>query len=134
MPIVYKRDAEYSNMVISTVKEPFNPTTDPQAGLAQLTQFLSEIEGKVYIVSDMREFDASFSDIVMGMAAASYRKDSPVRNDRVVIAQVAVGQIFEMMEDWFKQEQYGKLDLPLFKTIEEARQYLANKMEQPQEA
>lgn len=128
MPIVYKRDEEYSNMLISTVEEPFDPSADAQAALAQLSYYLGEIEGKVYIVSDMTQMHPSFSDIMMGMATAAYRKDSPVRNDRVVIAQVALGELFELMATWFKQEQYGALDIPLFKTIEEARQFLVKKM------
>jgi hypothetical protein len=135
MPILYKRDSEHPNLLISTVEEPFDPAVDTKSALETLAYYLGEIEGRVFIVSDMRQLHPSFSDIMMGMAGASYRPDSPVRNDRVVIAQVAVGQLLEMMADWFKQEQYGKLEMPLFKTVEDAKAFLVAKMESaPQEA
>jgi hypothetical protein len=130
MPIVYTRDTEHTSLLISTVEEPFNPALDTKGALESLAYYMGEIDGKVYVVSDMRQLSPSFSEIIVGMAEASYRQDSPVRNDRVVIAQVATGQIFELMADWFKQEQYGKLDMPLFKTVEEAKEFLVAKMEQ----
>ena len=128
MPIRVEFDNEYDNLMVSRIEDPFDPDNDTKYGLLELNKFLAKTEGKVYVISDMRELHPSFSDIMLGMAEASYKKDSPVRNDRVVIAQVADGELFKLMADWFKQEQYGALDLPLFKTVEEARQFLIDRM------
>ena len=120
MPIVYETVPNEPNIYFSRATNPFDPTVDSQGALEALTKLPETVEGKLYIISDVREIDPGFSDVVIGMAEAAANPNSPMRNERVVIVTLAKGVILKMMVDWMKQAQYGNIELQLFETEEEA--------------
>lgn len=119
MPIVNKQLSANPNILISTIVNPLDLNTDPLKSLGEIQEILNKTEGVLHIIADCREVHPSFSDVVTGMASTS-REGSPLRNDRLRTVIVAQGEIFTNMAEWYKQNQYGKLDMPLFKTVDEA--------------
>lgn len=120
MPIIYESVPNEPKIYFSRAINPFDPTVDSQSALEQLTKLLESTTDKLYIISDVRELNASFSDVVIGMAEAAANPDSPLRNDRVVIVTLATGALQKMVVDWLKQSQYGAIQQLLFETEEEA--------------
>lgn len=124
MPIQYSRVGGRNNVILSKVVTPFDPDVDVRNALGELQGHLNDIQGQVYIISDMSALHPSFSDVVVGMAAAAYQKDSPLHDPRIKIVQVAKGEIFQDMVEWFKQEQYGQIETSLFESYDEALRYI----------
>lgn len=124
MPIVYEAVPNEPNIYFSRATNPFDPAKDSQGALAQLSKLLETVEGKIYIISDVRQLDAGFSDIVIGMAEAAANPNSPVRNERVVIVTLATGELQKLVIEWLKQSQYGSIQQMLFDTEEAAIAHL----------
>jgi hypothetical protein len=124
MPIVYEVVPNESNIYFSRAKNPFNPAEDSHDALTQLSNILSTTEGKLYIISDVREIDPSFSEVVIGMAEAAADPNSPVRNERVEIVTLATGALLKLVVEWMKQSQYGSIQQSLFETEEDALEHV----------
>lgn len=127
MPIINKRLPGETNIILSKLVEPFNVRKDTEASMLELQQFLAETSGKLYVIVDCTEFSPDFRDIVIGMAQTS-RRDSPVRNSRMETLVVASNKLLEAMVNWFRQQQYGNLDMPLYKSIDDAVAHIKSKM------
>lgn len=128
MPIHYEVDPTYHNLLISTVYPPFDPLIDTQAALKSVTFHLRNIKGNIYILSDLRLLDVSFAELIIGMATAAFKEQSPLRSDRVNIAQVAQRGLYKMIAEWFKDDLYGALEIPTFKTYDAAKAHLVQKI------
>ena len=128
MPIHYEVDPTYHNLLISTVYPPFDPLLDTQAALKSVTFHLHNIKGKIYILSDLRLLDVSFAEIIIGMATVAFKEQSPLRSDRIAIAQVAERELYRMITEWFKDDLYGALEIPTFKTYDTAKAHLLQKI------
>jgi hypothetical protein len=127
MPITNEQLADSPNIVISRIEDPFDVHKDTPASLAQLQGMLNQIDGKLYVIADCRKLSPSFSEVVVGLAETS-RPGSPMRNERIETIVVAEGQIFASMVDWYKQQQYGSINMSLYKTVDEAIKHARNHM------
>jgi hypothetical protein len=119
MPIVNELVPNHPNILISKIVHPLDITKDPVASLKQIDELLAKTPGKLYIISDCTNVDPNFSDVVTGLAETS-RPNSPLRNPRTETYVVAVGAIFANMVEWYKQQQYGSVQMRLYKTVDEA--------------
>lgn len=128
MPIVYTADPIYPNLLISTTYDPFDPENDTNYGLAQMNKFLAENPDNLYVVSDLTKANLNFTDIMLGVEYGGHPEDSPLRNERVMVATVAQGEIYRLMTEWFRQKLYGAIHIPIFDTFEAGREYLIAKM------
>jgi len=126
MPIQNVQSPNNPNIIMSKATDPIDLTKDPQKSLGELQSMLASTSGTVYLIVDCLGVNPGFSDMVIGMAASSSDPNSPLRNERLKTVIVAQGKIFENMVQWYKQNNYGKLEMPLFKTVDEALAYVNN--------
>lgn len=118
MPIVNQRLEP--NLVVSTLTEPIDVEIDVRQSLGQLQGFIADAPGsKLSIVVDCHAISPKFSDIVIGMGESA-RPDSPLRSAGFEFFLVASGGLLQMMVDWFKQPQYGGVELKIYETVDEA--------------
>lgn len=124
MPISNKQMPDDPNILVSTVTDPIDLSTDPQKSLGELQSMLASTKGTVHLIVDCLGVHPSFSDMVIGMATSSSDPKSPLRSERLKTIIVAEGKIFQSMVTWHKQSNYGELDMPLFKTVDEALKFV----------
>lgn len=128
MPIQYTVDPDHPNLLISTVVLPFDPLIDSQAALKELDSYLTTLTGKIAILSDIRQLDVTFVDMIIGIASIAFKEESPFRNERFIIAQVAHNEVYEKITDWLKDDLYGSINLPTFKSYAAAKAYLIQQL------
>jgi len=124
MPIENKQMPDNPNIIVSTATDPIDLSSDPQKSLGELQAMLASTKGTAHLIVDCLGVHPGFSDIVIGMATSSADPNSPLRSERLKTVIVAEGKIFESMVVWFKQGNYGQLDMPLFKTVDEAIKFV----------
>ncbi len=102
------------HMDVDTVKSAF----------VQSAAIAAEIEGTVYRISDVRQGEGNFADVVniikaIGASALGSSADPKIKG-------VFVGghQLARMYADFLKQEQFGSTAIPFFQTLEEALEYI----------
>lgn len=115
-----------SNVLLSTQKPPFSPqdVATLQAEIAKS----SPQHDHFYVISDLREVNLTFSEIVEGMAQSNDGSTGYRAGDSGV--EVIVLTDFEtnkMLVEFYKQEQYGSMEMPLFSTLDDAKSYIAAK-------
>lgn len=117
MPIVNQHIEP--NIAISTLTEPIDFETDIHQSLGELQEFISKAPGgKLAVVVDCLAISPRFSDIVIGMGESA-RPDSPLRHAGFEFFLVVSGGLLELMVEWFKQPQYGGVELKTYLTVEE---------------
>lgn len=108
-------------ILIAEFTPPFDPMKDSMAVAVQLSEFLAKHEGHVYYIADMRKIKIKFSDLVMGMSQAFTDPHSPYSNPRLTTYNVASDLLISLgTKAANEQQQYGKADVKLFKTTEDA--------------
>lgn len=104
---------------------PFDVREDMAKASEETAKALREIQGTVYRIEDVTGIDVNFSNIVQGMGAVTKKDDvGSIRNERVHL--IMVSEKFDMLKivkDGFKQDQYGNLDMSMFKTVDEALRF-----------
>lgn len=107
-------------IIAMSLSEPFSIREDLGPLFAQAAEFNNEIEGKIYHIADTRSIRVSFSDVVMGMAAAITSKVGAFTEPRVTVALVGAGDLIDLAAKAFKQPQYGSRHILVFNSMEEA--------------
>jgi hypothetical protein len=121
---------EKPNMQIHRLKdEPiivYEPTEDTRKTFDEIQQVLAEAEAlkqemqcRVYRIVDLTNVNLDFSSMMMGMAAET--SQAGYRDPDIVTILVASGDLAEFGTKALReQEQYGKADVKLFSTKDEA--------------
>ena len=118
-------------IVICTMSDQFNPITDYGAFWQQLGAILQGKEGPIYRITYLETEQIQFSDMVTALAAEAKSgmpgslTDPRIRSllvNRSLLAQMAVESI--------KQDQYGRLETPLFGTLDEALAHARRELKQ----
>jgi hypothetical protein len=108
-------------ILIAKFTPPFDPVKDSSAIAVQLLEFLDKSAGTVYYIADMRDIKIKFSDLVMGMAQAFTDPQSPYANPRVRTYTVASDLLINLgAKAASEQQQYGKANVKMFKSVDEA--------------
>ncbi len=90
----------------------------------ELAKILASMEGPLYVITDFRAIDVTFSDLVMSLADAVARSDEgSVKSERTRLVLVGSSQLVAMGASAFAQEQYGGFYVPFFASVEEALEY-----------
>lgn len=108
-------------ILIAKFTPPFDPMKDSMAVAGQLLEFLDKTTGHVYYIADMRDIKIKFSDLVMGMSQAFTDPHSPYANPRVTTYTVAGDLLISLgVKAASEQQQYGRADVKLYKSVDEA--------------
>jgi hypothetical protein len=83
-----------------------------------------QIEGRVYRITDLSAIKTKFSDLVEALAQASKGQPGSSSDPRFCAVIVGDNQWSRMYSEGLKQEQYGKYNIPLVSSLEDAMDYI----------
>lgn len=91
---------------------------------AESVKLAEHIDGVVYRISDVRLGEGDFADVMK--IITEIRKGIPGSTADPKIRGVFVGghQMVRLYADILKQEQFGATNIPFFKSMEEALEYI----------
>ena len=102
-------------VIVITVNPPVDDKSGPtQIGDAALA-FQKEKNGQVVRIIDLTEVKFSFGDVAQGMAT-----DVAFLDPNIKTIIVGTDALVKMAGEAFKQDQYGKVDVPVFASMDEA--------------
>jgi hypothetical protein len=108
-------------IVVGIMTNPHLPVEDTEGLSKELNQVLSEIPGTVYYIADMSKLSVSFADLTVGLAQAYRTPGSPYANPRLKTFPVGSASMIKFgVEAASKQENYGKQQIQLYSSVEEA--------------
>ncbi len=103
-----------SHMDVETVKSAFS----------QSATIAASIDGIVYRISDVRKSEGSFADVVNVIKAIRVNTVGSSADPKIKGVFVGNNQYARMYADFLKQEEFGITNIPFFKTLEEALEYI----------
>lgn len=87
----------------------------------QVAEIIENNGGKPHWrIIDYSDYELTFSDITFGLALEASGKPGTSSDKRVRSAFVGTAQIVKEKAEAYKQAQYGRLDVPVFSTLDEA--------------
>ena len=111
---------ESEPIIVTTITEPVDWEADARGALVEVNRLTAQIEGEVYRIADLSGVKATFSDLVQGLAAVTRSEggwlSAPGQRPIVVTSQ----QITALFADFAQQDQYGKLAVDVFPTLDAA--------------
>ena len=118
-------------IVICTMSDRFNPMTDYGAFWQQLGAILQGKEGPIYRITHLQTDQIQFSDMVMALAAeAKSGMPGSLTDPRIRSLLVNQSLLAQMAVESIKQDQYGRLETPLFGTLDEALAHARSQLKQ----
>ncbi len=102
------------HMDVETVKSAFS----------QSAVIAASLDGIVYRISDVRNSEGSFTDVVNVIKAIRVNALGSSADPKIKGVFVGNNQFARMYADFLKQEQFGITTIPFFKTLEEALHYI----------
>ena len=102
------------HMDVETVKSAFS----------QSAVIAASVEGVVYRISDVRNSEGTFTDVVKVIKAIGENVLGSSADPKIKGVFVGGHQLARMYADFLKQEQFGSTAIPFFQTLEEAFEYI----------
>ena len=102
------------HMDVETVKSAFS----------QSAVIASSLDGIVYRISDVRNSEGNFTDVVNVIKAIRVNTVGSSADPKIKGVFVGNNQFARMYADFLKQEQFGITNIPFFKTLDEALDYI----------
>lgn len=101
----------------------------------QSLPLMEGVSGHIYRITDARETDTTFSDLVFILSQAGQGGGPGSTLDpRISPALVGSNQWVKMLASSLGQQQYGSLKVPLYETLEEALAYAREQIAAHQQA
>lgn len=112
-------------IIVKYIDPPDPPDEQAAETSHQMSALMKDIEGPVYRINDILDYDLQFSDMVLGMAA-EMRGGLPgtVSDSRVHTVTVGSSELVRIGTEAAKQSQYGEIDIKLFTSIDDALSYV----------
>jgi hypothetical protein len=100
-----------------------------KSAFTQSAALAAKIDGAVYRISDVRKGEGDFIDLMQIMAQV--RAGIPGSSADPKIKGIFVGTHYmaRLYADLMRQEQFGGIQIPFFKTVEEALDYIHVEMQ-----
>jgi len=102
------------HMDVETVKSAFS----------QSAVIAASVEGIVYRISDVRNSEGTFADVVNVIKAIRVNVVGSSADPKIKGVFVGNNQFARMHADFLKQEQFGSTTIPFFQTLDEALEYV----------
>ena len=112
---------ENENTLIITYSNPLDIIQDTIVSMNEIRKILDSTDGDLYSIADMRGIEITFADLTQGMAQAFSTPDSVYANPRLTTYTVGDSELVRLgTEAVSKQDQYGKIAIKLYSSVEEA--------------
>lgn len=114
-------------IIVATWIEPVDIQKEFPQKFAEVDALIGADE-EVCVVDDLTNLKIDFSTLVSGMAAQRAKIPGAPFDPRIHSILVGSGTLWELASKGARQLQYGKLDIPLFPSLEEALGYAREKI------
>jgi hypothetical protein len=111
-------------IIIATLSDPIDWAQDIKNTTAQVAALAAEIEGQGFRITDLTQANLTFSELMMGLATVLRSEGGWLSTPRIkplVVTTQELGREFQTFVA--NQEQYGKLHVEVFSTLDEAVAY-----------
>ena len=115
-------------IIIATLVDPIDWARDIKDTTTQVAALVAEIEGQGFRITDLTQTTMTFSELMMGLATVLRSEggwQSTPRMKPLVVTTQELGREFQAFVA--DQEQYGKLQVEVFSTLDEAVAYAREK-------
>ena len=130
MPAEFKR-IEGEPIVVAALSG--HVVADDMETVYKETQTLLENElSHVYRITDVREADSNFGDMIK-ILMASKNKPGSSSDPRIKVVFVGKNKWVQMARDAFNREQFGAFDTPIFPDMEDAMGYIRRLISESQD-
>jgi hypothetical protein len=110
-------------ILIAKFSDPLDALQDTQILNKTVAQALAKIDTDLYLIADMSEASIGFSDIVIGLGAASRGDMAFFKAERLKMVAVGMGEVVTRMSQFARQKQYGEWVSVVLPTVDEALEY-----------
>jgi hypothetical protein len=111
-------------IIIATLTDPIDWAQDIKKTTAEVAALAAEIEGRGFRITDLTQAKVTFSELMMGLAAVLRSEGGWLSTPQItplVVTTQELGREFQAFVA--QQEQYGKLQIEIFSTLEQAIAY-----------
>jgi hypothetical protein len=111
-------------IIIATLSDPIDWAQDIKKTTAEVAALAAEIEGRGFRITDLTQTNVTFSELMMGLAAVLRSEGGWLSTPQItplVVTTQELGREFQAFVA--QQEQYGKLHIEVFSTLEQAVAY-----------
>lgn len=91
---------------------------------------VDEIGGPVFRITDARVAESTFSDVVFILAEVAQEMPGSAKDPRVTPVLVGSNEWAKLVASSVGQQQYGKLNVPLYEEMDEALAYVRAQIQQ----
>jgi hypothetical protein len=111
-------------IIILTVRDPLGTPAEHRKSHEEIVALINTIEGDVYRITDMRELNITFAQMVDRIAQeGKARAAGAMSDERIKGIVVGSHDMVRFGTQAVSQQQYGGLKVPLFETLNEALTY-----------
>jgi hypothetical protein len=111
-------------IIIATLTDPIDWAQDIKKTTAHVAALAAEFEGRGFRITDLTQTNVTFSELMMGLATVLRSEGGWLDNPRItplVVTTQELGREFQAFVA--EQEQYAKLHIEIFSTLEQAIAY-----------
>ena len=102
-------------IIVIETHPPLNGDTDPVEATAVTLEFQAEVGGTICRITDYTRTPIPFGVLVKGMST-----DKAFQHPEVISVVVGDDDMVKLVAEGFKQDQYGKIDVKMTASREEA--------------
>lgn len=114
-------------VLIATLLEPYDPISDTVQIAMELQKRLDSSNEDVNLITDLRNINVTFSDLIQGLAVAYKTPGSVFANPRLKSFTVGSDLLIQIgAKAVSEQEQYGRIPIKLHSSVESALQAIEN--------
>ncbi|MGF1507107.1 MAG: hypothetical protein GYB64_04460 [Chloroflexi bacterium] len=123
MPISVRRVTNQNIIVMSMLNPLKNGEADFKKAFKLTTAAAEPLEGRYIVIVDMARTRLSFSELVMALGVVTAERAPLFKDPDARLYIVGSGDLISLMAQAFRQTQYGKRDVPVFETLDQAITY-----------
>jgi hypothetical protein len=113
------------------VTPPFDPIQDTMGLQKEIARVKPQVKGTLFVLSDFRTVKLNFSDLVVGMAQSTDKSVGYAAGGfGVQIILIGNDAQIKDLQEYYQQDQYGKVYMPVFATLEEGHAFIATQKAQ----
>jgi len=118
-------------IIVVEIKNPYDYQTEPEQMFEKIERIAKKTEKQGYIIYDCRNFTVTFGDLVAGMQAQSKGTPGSISDPKFTSMIIGSDAMLKMATEGFKQDQYGKIEVPLYSTMDAAMRHARTDKSQP---
>jgi len=113
------------NVAIVRYTQPFNPAQDLTYAKDELEKILASTPGTLNVIVDLSQINLTFADLVESMSrTVDPDSETSAKKGRLVNILVGSDALIKMAADAYAQEQYGKMKVDIYPSVEVSLEHI----------